>query len=45
MDLSINSLFGLITTLEAKVQILSERAKNTAVLIHDIAYTSKEEFC
>ena len=45
MDLSINSLFGLITTLEAKVQILLERAKNMGVLFHDIVYSSKKEFC
>jgi hypothetical protein len=44
VDLSINSLFCLVTTLEAKVQILSERAKNTGVLFHDVAYASEKEF-
>jgi hypothetical protein len=29
----------------ANVQILSERAKNTGMLFHNIAYASKKEFC
>ena len=44
LDLSINSLFCLVATLEAKVQILSEQAKNTGVLFHDVVYASEKEF-
>jgi hypothetical protein len=45
LDLSMNTLFGLVKSLDAKVQILAERAKNTGVLFHEIAYASEKEFC
>jgi hypothetical protein len=45
MDLSMNMLFGLIKSLDAKVQILAEWAKNTGVQFHEIAYASEKEFC
>jgi hypothetical protein len=45
VDLSMNTLFGLVKSLDAKVQILAEWAKNTGVLFHEIAYASEKEFC
>jgi hypothetical protein len=45
VDLSMNTLFGLVKSLDAKVQILAERAKNTGVLFHEITYASEKEFC
>jgi hypothetical protein len=45
VDLSMNMLFGLVKSLDAKVQILAEWAKNTGVLFHEIAYASKKECC
>ncbi len=44
MDLSINSIFGIVRTLEAKVQVLSDQTKNTGIKFGDIAYASEQEF-
>jgi hypothetical protein len=43
-ELSINSLFGLVHLLEAKVQILSNCMKNTGVQLGDLAFASENEF-
>jgi hypothetical protein len=45
VDLSMNTLFGLVKSLNVKVQILAERAKNMGVLFHEIAYAPEKEFC
>ncbi len=42
--LSINLLFGLVRSLEAKIQILSDRTKNTGVQFRDLAFASENEF-
>jgi hypothetical protein len=36
VDLSMNTLFGPVKSLDAKMQILAEQAKNTGVLFHEI---------
>ena len=43
MDLTINAMFGLIRSLEGKVQILSDRTKNTGIHFGDLAYESEKE--
>jgi hypothetical protein len=40
----INSLFGLVRSLEAKIQILSDCTKNTGVQFGDLAFASENEF-
>ncbi len=42
--LSINSLFGLVRSLEAKVQVLSDRTKNTGVQFGDLTFASESKF-
>ena len=44
MDLTINAMFGLIRSLKGKVQILSDRTKNTGIHFGDLAYASEKEF-
>ena len=39
-----NYLFGLIRDLQAKVDVLTERSKNTGVIFKQIAFTSEAEF-
>ncbi len=43
-ELSISSLFGLVWSLEAKVQVLSDHTKNTGVQFGDLAFASKSKF-
>jgi hypothetical protein len=43
-ELSINSLFGLVHLLEAKVQILSNRTKKTGFQFGDLAFAPETEF-
>jgi len=38
VDLTINAMFGLIRSLEGKVQILSDRIKNTGIHFGDLVY-------
>jgi hypothetical protein len=44
MDLTMNALFAMVRTLEAKVQVLSDRTKNTGIQFGNIAYASETEF-
>ncbi len=44
MDLTMNALFAMVRTLEAKVQVLSDRTKNTGIPFGDITYASETEF-
>jgi hypothetical protein len=39
-----NALFAMVRTLEAKVQVLSDRTKNTGIQFGYIAYASETEF-
>ncbi len=39
-----NYLFGLICDLQAKVDVLTERSKNTGVIFQQVAFSSKAEF-
>jgi hypothetical protein len=43
-ELSINSLFGLVCSLEAKIQIFSDRMKNTGIQFRDLAFASENKF-
>jgi hypothetical protein len=43
-ELPINSLFGFVRLLEAKVQILSNRTKNTGFQFGDLAFAPETEF-
>jgi hypothetical protein len=43
-ELSINSLFGLVRSLKAKVQVLSDCTKNTGVQFEDLTFAAKNEF-
>jgi hypothetical protein len=40
-ELSSNSLFGLVQSLEAKVQVLSDHTKNTGVQFRDLDFASE----
>ncbi len=44
MDLMMNALFAMVRTLEAKVQVLSDRTKNIGIQFGNIAYASETEF-
>jgi hypothetical protein len=44
MDLTMNVLFAMVRTLEAKVQVLSDRTKNTGIQFGNIDYASETEF-
>jgi hypothetical protein len=39
-----NYLFGLIRDLQAKVELLTERSKNTGVIFQQVAFSSEAEF-
>jgi hypothetical protein len=43
-ELPINSIFGLVQSLEAKVQVLSDCTKKTGVQWGDLAFASKSKF-
>ncbi len=42
--LTANYLFGLVRELQAKVDILTKRSKNTGVIFQQIAFSSEAEF-
>jgi hypothetical protein len=42
--LTSNYLFGLIRELQAKVDVLTERSKNTGVIFQQVAFSSEAEF-
>ena len=42
--LTSNYLFGLIRDLQAKVDVLTERSKNTGVIFQQVAFSSEAEF-
>ena len=44
MVLTGNYLFGLIRDLQAKVEVLTERSKNTGVIFQQVAFSSEAEF-
>ena len=44
MVLTSNYLFGLICELQAKVDVLTERSKNTGVIFQQVAFFSEAEF-
>jgi hypothetical protein len=43
-DLLVSAIFGLVKSLKAKVQVLSERLKNTGVIFGELAFASEHEF-
>ena len=44
MVITANYLFGLIQDLQAKVDVLTERSKNTEVIFQQVAFSSEAEF-
>jgi hypothetical protein len=43
-DLLVSTIFGLVKSLETKVQVLSEHSKNTGVIFWELAFASEREF-
>ncbi len=43
-DLLVSAIFGLVKSLKAKVQVLSERSKNTGVIFGELAFALEREF-
>jgi hypothetical protein len=43
-DLLVSAIFGLVKSLKAKVQVLSERSKNTGMIFGELAFASEGEF-
>jgi hypothetical protein len=43
-DLLVSAIFGLVKSLKAKVQVLSEHSKNTVVIFGELVFASEHEF-
>ncbi len=43
-ELLMNSVFSLVKSLEAKIQVLAERSTNTGIIFGDLAFASEREF-
>jgi hypothetical protein len=43
-ELSMNSVFSLVKSLEAKIQVLTERSTNMGIIFGDLAFASEREF-